>query len=222
MSNLILGEDEARLYLFKPPGIPVFPPHQEPDGDCLLRRLLAEGRGAGAWPAGFEGGLAHRLDTATAGLVVAARTPVDLVALRAEFSSGALRKFYRFHTQGVASFTETTVTLEIGHHQRRKDRMVIRGGPRTTHRGRWYPAWTRLRALGGPWWQAEIRTGVMHQVRVHAASQGLPLTGDAVYDGAPGPFILVHEQIRAPDWTSPALPSLLMAELTEGRVTSRA
>jgi 23S rRNA pseudouridine1911/1915/1917 synthase len=218
MDSVILAHDPSRLFLLKPPGLPVFPPHRDPAGDCLLRRLLAEGAGAGDWPEGYAGGIAHRLDTATAGLVVAARDVASLVALRAEFASGALRKLYRFHTAATVPWTDRVVTDEIAHHQRRKDKMVIRQGPRSTHRGRWYPGWTRFTALGGPWWRAEIRTGVMHQIRVHAAAHGLPLTGDLLYGGAPGPFVLVHERVHAPGWTSPELPASLLGEWTGARV----
>lgn len=205
MTSVVLGEDAARVYLYKPAGLPVFPPHADPAGDCLLARWLAAGGGAEGWPAGFEGGIAHRLDTATSGLVVAARTPADLVRLREEFSSGKLRKIYSFHTSGVVEWTDQTVTLPIAHHERKKDRMIVQRGPCDRHRGRWYPAWTRFTARGGPWWQAEIRTGVMHQIRVHAAAVGIALTGDRIYGGAEGEFVLVHERIVGPGWASPAI-----------------
>ena len=209
---LSLGEDAARLYLWKPPGIPVFPPHADPAGDCLLARLLAvhPDRAVG-WPAGFEGGLAHRRDTATSGLVIAARAPADLAPLRADFASGALRKLYLFRSEGLPDvgpppFDEQVRTEPIAHHPNRKDRMVTRRGPRTTHRGKWYDAWTRFTRRGDGWWQAEIRTGVMHQIRVHAAAAGLPLTGDTLYGGTPGAFALHHVCVVGPGWASPRAP----------------
>ena len=200
----VLGEDASRVYVWKPPGLPVFPPHAEPDGDCVLRRTLvywperAEG-----WPPGFEGGIAHRLDNATSGLLVLARLPADLAAIRADFREGRLLKRYRFRSSAVAPFTEQVVTVPLAHHPRRADRMVWERGPRTAHRGRWYPAWTRFVHLDGRDWRAEIRTGVMHQIRVHAAFAGVPLDGDPIY-GLPGtgPFLLHHEQIVGPGWST--------------------
>lgn len=203
MASLILAEDGARVFLYKEAGIPVFPPHRDPDGDCLLRRWRAAGGGAGDWPSGFEGGLAHRLDTATSGIVVAARTPEDLRLLREQFSGGLLRKHYRFASAGEVPWDELLLRTPIAHHPRKKDRMVLQTGPRTSHRGKWYPAWTRFRRDRG--WTAEIRTGVMHQVRVHAAGVGLALTGDLLYGGAPGPFLLVHVAIAGPGWASPVI-----------------
>ena len=190
-----IGEDAHHVYVNKPAGLPVFPPHADPSGDCLLARFPPSPH---AWPPGFEGGIAHRLDTATSGLMIVARTPEDLARLRAQW--GALRKIYVFHGPDVPG--EHVVTVPIAHHGRRADRMVVRG----RHRGKWYPAWSRFRHLDGPWWEVEIRTGVMHQIRVHAAAIGIPLTGDPIYGGAPGPYVLHARQVIGPGWASPVAP----------------
>lgn len=204
--DLLLGADPAHLFLWKPPGLPVFPPHADPAGDCLLARVLARWpeRGSG-WPEGFEGGIAHRLDTATSGLVIAARAPEHLGPLRDAFRSGELRKFYLFRSS--APGTEGVVDLPIAHHPRRRDKMVVaRAVGRTTHRGRWYPAWTRFRRLGGGWWEAEMNTGVMHQIRVHAAAAGMPLDGDPLYGGTDGPRVLHASHVQARGWASVVAP----------------
>lgn len=203
---LVLSEDAERYFLYKPAGLPVFPPHADPGGDCLLARLRDHGLGGGAWPAGFEGGLAHRLDNATSGIVIAAKTPAALAKLREQFSAGILSKNYRFHTSAHADWAERVVTRAIAHHPSRADRMVVQHGERTAHRGKWYAAWTRFTHRGGPWWNAEIHTGVMHQIRVHAQSVGIPLTGDKLYGGGPGDFVLVHEHVSGPGWASPVIP----------------
>ena len=79
----VLAQDAPWRFVNKPAGLPVFPPHADPSGDCVLRRLEAQGcLGPGPWPQGFEGGLAHRLDTATSGLVAFAPDPEALATLR--------------------------------------------------------------------------------------------------------------------------------------------
>jgi 23S rRNA-/tRNA-specific pseudouridylate synthase len=204
--DLLLGADAARLYVWKPAGLPVFPPHADPAGDCVLARVLARwpGRAIG-WPPGFEGGIAHRLDTATSGLLVLARAPEDLAPLRAAFAERSLRKHYVFRSAGSAP--AQVVEIPLAHHPRRADRMVAaRPTGRTSHRGRWYDAWTRFAPLTPGWWAAEMRTGVMHQIRVHAASIGLPLDGDVLYGGAPGAFVLHHVRMEGPGWASPEAP----------------
>lgn len=210
----VLHEASTHWLVYKPPGLPVFPPHAQPGGDCVLSRLLialpAQGQ---AFPLGFEGGIAHRLDTGTSGALVVARSPEALTALRARFTSGALRKVYHLLSGGRVPWTTHTVQTPLGHHPRRADRMVPQRGQHTPHRGRWYPATTELRALGGPRWEAVITTGVMHQIRAHAASVGLALAGDRTYGGArlpegalpPGvPFALHH--LGEPELGPPVAP----------------
>lgn len=197
---MLLGETADLRFVAKPAGVPCFPPHASPDGDSLLARLRAAGlAGEGEFPAGFEGGIAHRLDTLTSGFVVVAKAPPALELVRSEW--GALRKFYRFRSGGVVDFAEREVVAPIANHARRADRVVVQRWPRERHRGRWLEAWTRLRRLSPPWWEAEIRTGVRHQVRAHAAFAGLPLDGDTLYGGAEGKPVLVHVAIVGPRWS---------------------
>ena len=201
-----LSPDDERMYVVKPAGLPVFAPHGAPDGDCLLARLRACGRvAAAAWPDGFDGGVAHRLDTATSGLMLMARSLDALGRLRAEFASGALSKRYVFETSAQVRFDTRTVEAELAHHPHHADRMIARRTPTTGHRGKWYPAWSHFERVDDRRWAVEIRTGVMHQIRAHAALVGLPLDGDEKYGGAPGPFRLHHRQVVAPAWSSPVV-----------------
>ncbi len=184
---MIVGEDDDFLYLAKPSGVHTIPGVS--DG-------LA-GRSDVAWPEGFDGGLLHRLDRWTSGLIVAAKTTAAFERGRAAFASGELRKRYVFLTDREVPWTSTVVEHDLAHDKRRKARMVWRRGANTPHRGRWYPARTELRHLGGRRWEAVITTGVMHQIRVHAASAGLPLAGDKLYGGGgDGRFALHHVTIN--------------------------
>lgn len=175
--------------LSKPAGIPVFPPHDEPRGDCLLARLLAEepDRASVSWDAGFEGGIAHRLDTSTSGAVAVADDPGELAALRDLFGRKALLKTYVLRAARDVGWDHHAVDVPIAHDPRRKGRMVVRRGASTAHRGRWIEARTELDRLGADLWRARMRTGVMHQIRVHAAFVGLPLLGDRAYGGGETP-----------------------------------
>lgn len=186
--------------LAKPAGLPVFPPHDDPGGDCLLARLLAEEpeRAELAWPRGFEGGIAHRLDTPTSGAVLVAGDPSELAWLRAWFADGRLTKVYRLVVAREPAWDENRCDRPIAHDPRRKARMVVQRGASTPHRGRWYEAHTRFRRLRGPLFEATITTGVMHQIRVHAAFLGIPLLGDRIYGGGAGTFCLHHVGATGP------------------------
>lgn len=211
-------ERDGVVALVKPPGIPVFPPHADPAGDCVLHRW-ADARSVQkgvAWPPGFDGGIVHRLDTPTSGQVLAVRTLEELERVRMLFSSGVLAKRYRLITARDVSWDSHEVTTRIAHDKRRKGRMVIERGRQTPHRGKWYAAqttFTRIAPVEGGWlWEAIITTGVMHQIRVHAASVGIPLVGDRRYGGGPPlhgqsvDFFLHHLGLSGPDLDPPQVP----------------
>ncbi len=185
----IVDEAGDWIWLSKPPGLPVFPPHRDPGGPSLLRWLL-EARPAQAdhaWLEGFAGGIAHRLDVSTSGLVLAARTPQALAVAREAFRDRRLTKSYQLLSDGRVGWEDHIVRAPLAHHKRRRSRMVVQRGRSTPHRGQWYAAETRLFRRGEGRWEARMRTGVTHQIRVHAAFVGLPLLGDRLYGGRPLP-----------------------------------
>lgn len=206
----ILDSTADWLYLHKPAGLPVFPPHGDPGGDCLLARLLiaAPEQAAPPWPERFEGGILHRLDVGTSGLVIAARSLAAFERGRAAFASHTLAKRYRFLSRGDVPWDRNLVTHALAHDKRRKARMIWQRGANTPHRGRWLPARTELLRLQGELWEATLSTGVMHQARVHAAAAGLPILGDRLYGGAPHPagFHLHHARIDGWPAPTPDLP----------------
>lgn len=188
----LLARTPDLLVLAKPPGVPVFPPHADPTGPSVHRWLGRSGLvdGAQAWPEGFDLGIAHRLDVPTSGQLLVARTAAALVRVRAAFSEKRLDKRYRFLTDRRPPWDQHRVAHRLAHDRRRKGRMVYERGRTTPHRGRWIDAETAFGLLGaGPagtrLWEARMRTGVMHQIRVHAASCGLTLAGDRLYGGRP-------------------------------------
>jgi len=212
------------MTVFKPAGIPVFPPHDDEHGDCVLRRLLRDAPEVSDvhWPDGFAGGIAHRLDVSTSGALWVAESTEELERMRERFSQGQLRKTYYLRVARRPSWTHNQVDRPVAHDRRKRRRMTVQRGPNTPHRGRWYPASTTFTHRHGDVFQAVITTGVMHQIRVHAAFVGIPLLGDGLYGGGETPpdapdglrFFLHHEglvdpdgwgtdPVRTPEWASP-------------------
>jgi 23S rRNA pseudouridine1911/1915/1917 synthase len=192
---------------YKPAGTPVFPPHDDPSGASCAAAIAARwpARAEAPWPDGFALGIAHRLDTPTSGALLLADAPDELAAIRALFAAGALRKVYRFEAARDVAWIDHEITAPIAHDKRHKGRMVVQRGASTPHRGRFLPAHTTLRHLGDRLWEAVITTGVMHQIRVHAAFVGVPLAGDRRYGGGARPegfeadFRLHHVGLTGPD-----------------------
>ncbi|MEX0774798.1 MAG: RNA pseudouridine synthase [Phycisphaeraceae bacterium] len=195
--------------LHKPAGLPVFPPHDDPAGDCLLARLLRDQpwRRDIAWPQGFAGGIAHRLDNATSGAVLIADTLDELNQLRRWFAEHRLTKRYLLLAAKDVAWDDNVCDKPIAHHPRRRNRMVVQRGQNTPHRGKWYPAQTHFVRLRGRLFQATIHSGVMHQIRVHAAFVGIPIQGDPLYGGGDAPedapagvtVYLHHQGMTGPD-----------------------
>ena len=215
MTSIVLSESPDLLWLLKPAGLSVFPLHNAPEKDCLLHRLLEERRDQeNDFPERFKGGLLHRLDISTSGIVLAVKTPEALLRFRGLFTEKALLKTYRFISDRRVPWESNQVSASIAHDKRRKKRMVVQRSPSTPHRGKWYPAQTHFRRIGETLWEATMRSGVMHQIRVHAAFVGLPLAGDPIYGGgslmqAPEgvQFALHHARIEGPGLESITAPT---------------
>jgi 23S rRNA pseudouridine1911/1915/1917 synthase len=206
----LLGAGEHTLALWKPPGVTVFPPHDGAGASVLGWLLQAFPEQARPWSDGFDGGILHRLDRWTSGLLLVARTDRGFEDGRRAFEQKRLGKNYRFLSAGRVPWREHTVTWDLAHDRKDRRKMTWRRGQNTPHRGRWYPASTRFRRVQGGW-EARMSTGVMHQIRLHAASVGLPLLGDRLYGGALDPqgegrFYLHHGSVDGWFEALPAAP----------------
>jgi 23S rRNA-/tRNA-specific pseudouridylate synthase len=175
--------------ILKPAGIPVFPPHDDPTGDCVLARLTGGDppRRGVAWPPGFEGGIAHRLDTSTSGALWVADDPGELERMRMAFAEKRLRKTYVLRTAKRVPWDTHETDVALAHDRDRKGRVAVRRGRDTPHRGAWHDAHTRFRRLSEHVFEAEMFGAFQHQIRAHAAFLGIAIEGDRLYGGGPTP-----------------------------------
>lgn len=187
--------------LSKPAGLPVFAPHADADADCVLRQLREQEawRDDIEWPEGFEGGIAHRLDNDTSGAVIVADSLDELAVLRQWFTEHRLLKTYWLKTSGTVPWHQHVCDKPIAHDKRRRGRMIVQRGRNTPHRGNWYPARTEFKRLKGKVWQAAMRTGVTHQIRVHGAFVGLPVV-ELHHVGMEGPNGFASDAVDPPTW----------------------
>lgn len=118
----------------------------------------------------------HRLDTDTSGVLIVALTKKAFAKWRERFHGKEIRKRYLAWCHGETVEDEWTVDQPIGKADAKR-RCVDPKSP--------YEAITVFRVLkrekGMFLVEASCRTGVTHQVRVHAAHSGHPLVGDGLY-----------------------------------------
>lgn len=130
-----------------------------------------------------EPGLLHRLDTQTSGLLVAARTLPAFEHLWRALSEGRLEKRYLAVVESrdlpESGVIESTLGPDPGDPRRVAATTApsLRGRPSITH-------WRRVR-VGARFALIEVTAphAYRHQVRVHLASIGYPIAGDALYAG---------------------------------------
>jgi 23S rRNA pseudouridine1911/1915/1917 synthase len=168
-------EDDDLMVVDKPMGLVVHPGAGNPTG-TMLNALLHHNPGLAELP---RGGIVHRLDKDTAGLMVVAKTLAAHTRLVEMLSRHEVRRQYEAVVLGTM-VAGGTVDEPIGRHQhdrlKQGVRDVIDGGKESvTH----YRIRERFRAHSLI--QCNLETGRTHQIRVHMAHIGHPLVGDQLY-----------------------------------------
>ncbi len=195
---LVRYEDDDVVVVEKPAGMPAHPLRPDETG-TLANAVIAR------WPStsevGFarrEPGLLHRLDTETSGLVVVAKNVAAFESLRAASRDGKVTKRYLALVEGRVA-AEGRVDYPLVPHRKDPKRVEavtphvrLRAGTRTHEaHTRYRPArafTTAPAAAGGipgeyTLVEVELESAFRHQVRVHLATVGHPLLGDALYRG---------------------------------------
>ena len=183
----LIYEDAVLLAWDKPAGIIV---HDDGTGartltDVVAAHLAAEGR-ADARPQAVQ-----RLDRETTGLTLFSLDRATQPALDAQVAGHAMSKTYLAVVAGRVPWAEKTVRRPIGRDRHDARRM------RVCRPGQGKPAATRVRRVaekdGRTLLAVTLVTGRRHQIRVHLASLGHPIVGDALYGGPRCPAgLLLH------------------------------
>jgi 23S rRNA pseudouridine1911/1915/1917 synthase len=130
-------------------------------------------------------GIVHRLDKETSGLIVVAKNDIAHRKLANQFSGRQVKKLYVALVRGWPAKDTGTINSEISRDAVRRIRMTTRAsGGRAA--GTHYQVQERITSPFGKFALLDVRieTGRTHQIRVHMASIGHPVVGDALY-GAP-------------------------------------
>ena len=187
----VLHEDDELVVIDKAAGMAVHPGAGLATGtlvNVLIHRYGAAMAGVGG---ARRPGIVHRLDKGTTGVLVAAKTANAYARLTGQFAARTVGKDYLAVVLGDPG-ERGEIDGAIGRSRAHRTRMaVLRSGGRSA-----LTAWVRREPFGreAALIQVELMTGRTHQIRVHLASVGHPLVGDATYGGGRA------ASVRDPQW----------------------
>lgn len=183
--------DDAIIVVDKPAGLLSVPGRGPDKQDCLISRVAVAYNNAL---------VVHRLDMATSGLLVMARSKQSQRALSLAFASRAVRKRYVAVVEGCLQLSDgqwqtINLPIQVDWPNRPMRIVAVHGGQQSV---------TRLRVLAVDHNHQTTRveleplTGRTHQLRVHLQAIGHPILGDALYNQHPGAHdatrLLLHAQ----------------------------
>ena len=169
----VVYEDGDILVVDKAPGVPVHPgPGHYADTLCNFIAFHYQQAGVAA-----DVHLVHRLDRGTSGLLVVAKHPHAQERLKLQLHTPAFRRVYLAVCDGAPSPAAGVIDAPIGRAPGSLvERRVDPAGQRAVTAYR-----TLKTASGRALVELELDTGRTHQIRVHMAHLGCPLTGDFLY-----------------------------------------
>lgn len=176
------------------------------DDDCVVIEkplgLLSHSKGAfnpeatvATWLRGrlrsMEGeraGIVHRLDRATSGVMICAKTPEAHSWLQKQFAQRRVKKTYSAVITGTLDEQQAVIDMPIERNPKKPQtfRVGANGKSAVTH--------YEVLKTGEQYSLVELKpeTGRTHQLRVHMAHLKHPIVGDTLYGGEPADRLYLH------------------------------
>lgn len=168
----------------KPAGQDCCPQRPRETGTLAGRIVRAFPEVAVAGPDPMMGGILHRIDNGTSGLVLAARTEKAFREVRRQFSAHTVRKTYFAVVEGKVK-QPGGVSGYLAHTSPSRGKMRVVSAHGTARGEKPLFAETFYRPLSedrfGTLLEITIYTGVTHQIRCQLAYAGFPICGDMLY-----------------------------------------
>ena len=168
--DLILFEDDNIIVVNKPPFVSSL---DDRNGETINMLRLAK--------AEFEDiQVCHRLDRETSGALIFAKNPETYRNVSMQFEHREVNKIYHAIVDGQHRFEGLMVELPIGIGNKgmvRIDRAEGKPAETEFNTKQLFKHYSLL--------ECKPKTGRMHQIRIHLATQRAPITGDDLYNGKP-------------------------------------
>jgi 23S rRNA pseudouridine1911/1915/1917 synthase len=141
------------------------------------------------------GGIVHKLDRDTSGVMVVAKNQETFDELKKQFSNHTTQKTYRAVVEGIIEKDNFTIDAPLGRNKKDYKQMVNPPNPR----GELRDAVTNVKVLqrnkSTTLVELSPKTGRTHQLRAHMAYTGHPIVGDMAYGSTQeSARIMLHSQ----------------------------
>lgn len=182
----IIYEDKSCVVLNKPVGLLTHSKGAFNPEATVATWLAARTKGV----SGERAGIVHRLDRATSGVMICAKTPEALSWLQKQFAERKTKKTYLAVVEGIPSPVKAVIDMPIERNPKKPQtfRVGINGKPSVT-------AYNVVKA-GKSVALVELSptTGRTHQLRVHLRHVGHPIVGDMLYGGPVAERLFLHAE----------------------------
>lgn len=137
---------------------------------------------------GERGGIVHRLDRATSGVMICAKNETALKFLQKQFSDRKVQKQYCAVIAGKLEHRTATIDAPIARNPKDPKKFMVSKAGKT--------AQTHYEVLSSGNTYSTVglmpKTGRTHQLRIHLDFVGHPIVGDELYGGEPAERLMLH------------------------------
>lgn len=139
---------------------------------------------------GERGGIVHRLDRATSGVMICAKNPESLSWLQKQFANRNVKKTYAAVIKGSLNPEEAIIDMPIGRNPKAPATF------RVDAQGKYAITAYKTIDSNDTYSLLELKpeTGRTHQLRVHLGHFHHPIVGDTLYDGAQADRLYLHAE----------------------------
>ena len=174
----IVYEDGDLLVVNKPKGMVVHPAAGNYEGTLVNALLYHCGDSLSGINGVMRPGIVHRIDKNTSGLLIVAKNDFAHKHLSEQIKEHSFTREYEAIVYGNLKSDKGTVDAPIGRHHVDRKRMTVtekNSKNAVTHYEviKRYKGYTHIKCI--------LETGRTHQIRVHMAYLGHPVSGDDVY-----------------------------------------
>lgn len=158
---------------------------------------------------GERAGIVHRLDRATSGVIICAKTPESYDWLSKQFADRKSQKTYIAVIEGTMSPDEGLIDAPIGRNPKKPQSFRVHPSGK--------PAQTQYKTLKSndnySMLELKPKTGRTHQLRVHLKYLNHPIVGDMFYEGKQFERLLLHSLSLTIQTSSHSKPMTFTAPL---------